>query len=499
MKRIGNNRILLLASVLSFIAPFLAAAQITFERNYGGPYDDIGYSAQQTSDGGYIVAGYTNKEPFPFGDRDVFLIRVDSLGDTIWTKTYGNSLEDGAYSVRQCKNGDYIVVGVTYSYSAGNYVSDVFLLKVAPDGDTIWTKTYGGTGWDNGHSVIESHTGGYIIVGETTSYGACGGDVYLVRADSEGNELWRKIYGGSSAQVGEAIQQTDDGGYIITGWSLSDSPDSEGVLLIKTDSVGNMIWEKIYGGMHCAAYSVQQTSDSGYIICGHKAEFGNGGWEVWLLKTNSLGDTVWTRSYGGDSEDWGYSVQQTSDDGYIMAGYTWSYGAGSGDVYLIKTDMSGDAMWTKTYGGTNVDYAYSIQRTADGGYIIVGRSGSYGGDCDVYLIKTDSLGNVLGIEERDELSIFNASHLYQNSPNPFNFSTSICYNLTMNTYVELVVYNIQGQLVRTLVNKEKSAGIHIVDWDAKDENGSAVSSGVYFYQLKTSSGVKETRKMSILR
>ncbi|OYD13736.1 hypothetical protein CH333_10160, partial [candidate division WOR-3 bacterium JGI_Cruoil_03_44_89] len=99
MKRIGNNRILLLASVLSFIAPFLAAAQITFERNYGGPYDDIGYSAQQTSDGGYIVAGYTNKEPFPFGDRDVFLIRVDSLGDTIWTKTYGNSLEDGAYSV----------------------------------------------------------------------------------------------------------------------------------------------------------------------------------------------------------------------------------------------------------------------------------------------------------------------------------------------------------------------------------------------------------------
>jgi hypothetical protein len=315
--------------------------------------------------------------------------------DTLWTKTYGGSGADQGISVQQTSDGGYIITGTTYSFGASGL--NVYLIKTDSFGDTMWTKTYGGTDYDYGHSVQQTSDGGYIIVGGTHSFGAGSGDVYLVKVDLSGDTTWTKNYGGTALDWGRLVQQTSDEGYIIAGTTESFGAGGYDVYLIKTDSLGDTLWSKTYGGgADDCGCEVQQTSDGGYIIAGYTSSFGAGSADVYLVKVDLSGDTIWTKTYGGTNMDRGFSVQETSDDGYIIAGTTVSFGAGAFDVYLIKTTSFGDTMWTKTYGGTNWDEGRSVQQTSDDGYIITGYISSFGaGDTNVYLLKTDTEGDTL--------------------------------------------------------------------------------------------------------
>jgi len=383
-----------IALLLLWALPSLSSStQITFERTCGDTNYDEGYSVAQTSDGGYIIAGRTDY--FVTDYCDVYLIKTDSLGDTLWTKTYGGTDYDEGYSVAQTSDGGYIIAGGTYSYGAGGW--DVYLIRSDPLGDTLWTKTYGGGFFDEGYSVAQTSDGGYIIAGVINFYGADISDVYLIKMDSLGDTLWTKTYGGTGYQEGYSVAQTSDGGYIIVGLTYSYGANGYDVYLIKTDSVGDTLWTKTYGGAdYDKGESVAQTSDRGYIIAGWTYSYGAGYTDVYLIKTDSLGDTLWTKTYGGTGYDEGHSVAQTSDGGYIIAGRTDSFGAGYYDVYFIKTDSLGDTLWTRTYGGTEDDHGQSVAQTSDGGYIIAGWTDSFGaGSYDVYLIKTDSLGEVM--------------------------------------------------------------------------------------------------------
>jgi arginine repressor len=357
-----------------------------FAKTYGEIDDDCARSVQQTSDGGYIVAGYTYS--FGAGYTDIFLIKTDANGNIQWAKTYGGTYSDDAYSVQQTSDGGYIVAGYTPSFGAGDY--DIFLIKTDANGNIIWAKTYGGGGNDFAYSVQQTLDGGYIVAGDTRSFGAGNEDIFLIKTDASGNIIWAKTYGGTSRDVAYSVQQTSDGGYIVAGRTDSFGAGWDDIFLIKTDANGNIIWAKTYGGTgDDAAYSVQQTSDGGYIVAGRTYSFGAGWGDIFLIKTDANGNIIWAKTYGGTGDDAAYSVQQTSDGGYIVASFA------GGDAFLIKTDASGNVQWAKTYGGGGNDRAYSVQQTSDGGYIVAGNTLSFGaGNSDIFLIKTDANGNI---------------------------------------------------------------------------------------------------------
>jgi hypothetical protein len=494
---------------LCLILPNSSLSQISFEKTYGGSFEDIGYSVQQTSDGGYIITGYTGS--FSVGSWDVYLIKTDSLGDTLWTKTYGGSSMDIGNSVQQTSDGGYIITGFTVSFGAS--YSDVYLIKTDFSGDTLWTRTYGDSLNDEGRSVQQTSDGGYIIAGYSQSIVTLDYDVFLFKTDSIGETLWTKTYGGSGFEEGYSVQQTLDGGYIIAGWTDSFGAGRTDIYLIKTDSLGDTLWSRTYGGTSREEYpTVSQTSDGGFIISGYTRSFGAGMDDVYLIKTNSSGDTLWTKTYGDIATDVGFSMQETSDGGYIISGFTYSFGIGS-DVYLIKTDSLGDTLWTRTYGGSDQDWGFSVQQTTDGGFIITGHTFSFGaGQEDVYLIKTDSNGLIVGLEEESsEFGIRIAEFgLMQNFPNPFHKLTVISYQIPnshpassnqelpiRSNHVSLNIYDLSGRLIETLVNEFQDPGVYHVEWDGA-RIGSVVRSGIYFYRLQVGD-FSTTRKMTLLR
>ncbi len=397
-------------------------AQQRWTKTYGGTYDDYGYSVQQDSDSGYVITGYTTS--FGAGYADVYLVKTDASGDTLWTRTFGGTQGDDGYSVKQTSDGGYIIAGLTYSFGAGG--SDVYLIKTNASGDTLWTRTYGGTGIDASYCVQQTSDGGYIVAGQTNSFGADSQNVYLIKTNAAGDTLWTRTYGGNGNDWAYSVQQTSDSGYIIAGTTSSFGAHREKVYLIKANASGDTLWTRTYGGTNNDyGYSVQQTSDGGYIVAGQTYSFGAGGLDVYLIKTNAHGDTLWTRTYGGTGDDHGFSVQQTSDGGYIIVGFTTSFGAGGEDVYLIGTNASGDTLWTRTFGGTQDEEARSVRQTLDGGYVIAAYTGSFGaGGKDVYVIKTDASGR-LGVEEPSVSSEQKAVSRMAATPNPFASFTRI--------------------------------------------------------------------------
>jgi hypothetical protein len=363
-----------------------------WNKTYGGSGWEDGISVQQTSDGGYIICGITSS--YGAGEDDAWLIKTNASGNEQWNKTYGGSEVDYGLSVQQTSDDGYIMVGYTASYGVGGAGNgDIWLVKTNSSGIEQWNKTFGGISWDFGHAVQQTSDNGYIIVGQTESYGAGDVDIWLIKTNPSGIEQWNKTFGGSKLELGPSVQQTSDKGYIITGCTNSTNSGDSDLWLIKTNASGDEQWNKTFGGIYRdEGQTVQQTSDGGYIIAGATNTSNN--MDLWLIKTNASGNEQWNKTFGGSKWDissfhyFGHAVQQTSDNGYIIVGTTESYGAGDWDVWIIKTNASGNEQWNKTFGGRDEDYGHSIQHTSDGGYIISGLRNSSGVDGqEVWLIK----------------------------------------------------------------------------------------------------------------
>ncbi|MFH0701770.1 MAG: hypothetical protein V2A62_05015 [Candidatus Woesearchaeota archaeon] len=308
--------------------------------------------------------------------------------DICWDKTFGGSNSDVALSIQQTKDLGYIVAGETWSKGAGE--SDVWVFKLDSNGNLVWDKTFGGNENNRALSIQQTKDLGYIVAGQTTSKGAGGNDAWILKLDSNGNLEWDKTFGGSSLDEVDSIQQTKDLGYIVTGETGSKGAGEEDAWIFKLDENGNLEWDKTFGGSNSdVAYSVQQTNDGGYIVAGDTNSKGAGSYDAWIFKLDSNGNLEWDKTFGGSEQDYAHSIQQTKDLGYIVTGETGSKGAGSYDAWVFKLDSNGNLVWDKTFGGNMDDHAYSIQQTKDLGYIVAGWT--IGG---AWVFKLDSNGSL---------------------------------------------------------------------------------------------------------
>lgn len=257
-------------------------------------------------------------------------------------------------------------------------------------------RTYGGTNTEVANSVVQTSDGGYALAGYTSSYGAGGQDMWLVKTDSAGNHLWNKTYGGTEYDGAYYLIQTSDGGYALGGYTGSFGAGYRDMWLVKTDGGGNVLWNKTYGGTdYDEAYSLAQTSDGGYALAGFTYSLGAGLSDMWLVKTDGAGNMQWGRTYGGTGYEEARSVIQTIDGGYALGGFTGSFGAGSYDMWLVKTDGFGNMLWSRAFGGTGSDGIRSVVQTSNGGYALAGYTYSFGvGDSDMWLIRTDQRGDI---------------------------------------------------------------------------------------------------------
>jgi len=369
----------------------IAKVYSTWYKNYGGANADQANSIQQTSDGGYIVAGFS--QSYTYGGKDFAIYKLDSSGNKVWFKHYGGANDDEGKSIQQTSDGGYIVAGWTQSYTYGFH--DFAIFKLDSSGNKTWFKHYGGTSSDLGYCIEQTSEGGYVVTGNTRSYTHGSSDFAIYKLDSNGNKIWFKHYGGASGDYGYSIQQTTDGGYIVAGYCSSYTYGGEDFAIYRLNSSGNKVWFKHYGGgLNDYAQSIQQISDGGYVVAGYTHSYTYGNSDYAIYKLNSSGNNVWFKHYGGLSYDTARLIQQTSDGGYIVAGNAQSYSYGSYDFALYKLNSSGNKTWFKHYGSNTDDGARSIQQTSDGGYIMAGYTDSctYGG-YDFAIYKLDNSGN----------------------------------------------------------------------------------------------------------
>ncbi len=463
-----------LLAILILATP--AFSQQRWERVFGGSGRDQAFAVVPTRDGGYAVAGFTGS--FGPGCYSPYLIKTDARGDTVWSRCYGGPNNDYCWSLRETRDGGFILAGAIDSiFQTGPH--DVYVIKTNAQGDTLWSRVYGDTSHapgknDVGKDVQQTLDGGYVVVGSTSSYGAGLWDVFLIRTNAQGDTLWTRTYGGSGNDYGYAVFPTRDSGFVIAGTTDSYGAGGGDVYLVKTNARGDTLWTRTYGGGagedgNC----VQQASDGGYIIAGSTSSFGAGGSDAYLVKTDAQGVAAWAKTFGGAYPDLARSVQQTSDGGYIVAGQNRpSANPDECYAYLIKTNAQGDSLWSRRFSGSSGANGTSVRQAQDGGYIIGAITWASGGNDDYYLIKADASGST-GMEEagigdpRFEPGIMAI-------PNPFTFFASV----PGRSSERFALYDISGRKVGLFkgnrIGWDVPPGVYFLRPESKDARPSRI-------------------------
>ena len=526
------RKVLFLGIIASwlFLGTILVSAQtetVVFEKTYHCGSVDVGYYVEPTNDQGYIITGYTQSSLYVWPNlSDIYTIKTNRYGDTIWTRTYyayDGTFWDKSYCVRQTIDGGYIIAGsVIYSPPWLEGWKRGHLIKTDANGNVVWERIFPEEEIGSCNSVLQTEDGGYIITGWASRPKPNFADVALMKTDANGNPLWAKYFDSHqetepneppSCEGGYWLEKTTDNGFIIAGQRVirfcPDSVDCSysynykddwDVYLIKTDGNGDSLWAQTYGSTKCdVGQFVQQTNDGGYIIIG--TTLSESSIPVYVIKTNARGDTLWTRTYGEGSK-WktGNGIRQTNDGGYIITGFILPLDETIKKLYLLKINSQGDIEWEQIFDGKGEDACgYSVIQI-DNGFAVVGSTANPAtGGGDVYLIKTNNEGRITAVSEENSFSPPKSFALFQNYPNPFNPNTTISFDIVKTGEVKLEIYNVLGQRVRVLVDQRVSQGSYTVSWDGRDEKGTLVASGVYFYKLQINREFSQTRRMLLLK
>ena len=483
------NKVFLLVIIHILIFSFLfsqTAPDSLWFYTYGENLNLKTHSLIQCSDGNFVFTGYTYEN----GDANVYLIKTDENGNELWNKTYSRSNFDFGVSVYETSDAGLIITGQTFSDNL-----DIYLIRTDANGDTLWTKAIDNSFNEQGGSVIQTDDGGFLItgMGGTSDFG---NKLILFKTDENGNVLWNNYIGGEIGNSGNSLQQTSDGGFIITGYKATGNGSCD-LYLVKTDAYGDTLWTKGFcetgTNVSCFGKDVKQTSDDGFIITG-TVEYDAGDCNIYLIRTNEFGETLWIKNLGYISDCGAESIQQTTDDGFIISGWRREIESTHPDIYILKTDSLGDSLWSKSFGGSLNDVAYDLVVDSSGEFIVTGFA-NYSpsqGSCSSFLLK-------LGYETNTN-NIINSSYFSAiNYPNPFNPTTTIKFSISEKSKVNLSVYNIKGQKVKTLINNHYSKGFHSVIWNGNNEFGNSIGSGVYLYKLKVNGKTEAVKKCLLLK
>lgn len=505
------NYLLRITLLISFFCNAQAPA-IQWQKSYGGSNGESYNCVKQTSDGGYIMVGSTSSTDgditsLNHGGGDILIVKTSATGIIQWQKTYGGTKGDTGVSVDFTSDGGYIIGSYTYSNDGDitsnhsiNY-TDCFIMKLSSNGILEWQKTYGGTDTERIYSIKSTPDGGYIFIASTYSndgdvigahYTLSTNDIWVVKLSSTGTIQWQKCYGGSNTDGAWEILLTNDGGYIISGYTASNDGDVIGTVyggidswVIKISSTGIIQWQKCYGGTAEDEFlGMYITSDGGYIFSGGTYSnngniTGNFGYsDFWIVKTNSLGVIQWQKNYGGSLYEVPYGgIKQTNDGGYIIAGLTNSNNNnitgyhGGQDFWVLKISSTGVIQWQKCLGGTNMEIGYNINITNDNGYIVAGQSNSNDGDVtgnhggtDAWIVKLapDSLSNE-SFTEKTTITLF---------PNPAKENITLKLNYFTPSQ-EISITDIQGKII----HNQKLEGL------STTINTSSFAKGIYFLNL----------------
>ena len=403
---------LILISFLSvnYVSGETMRSAITWDKTFGGNGEDMGFSIIQTENGGYAVSGCTILDREERKDtwraklgyvelteekrQDFWIIKINKNGNIEWDEAFGENGPDIANSIIQTKDGGYAVAGFIWTIYAGK--QDIWIIKLDENGNKEWDKTFDKDKNDVAYSIIQTKDGGYAIAASTGFKLWGEANCWVIKLDAKGNMEWENSFGGTGWDEIFSIVQTKDGSFVTTGCVWSKGAGRGDIHVAKLDKNGDLLWDKTFGGNeNDEAYSIIQTDDEGYAVTGFTVLEDTGDRDIWVIKLDKAGNKIWDKTLGGASEDWANSIVQTEDEGYMVAGWTKSMGAGKTDVWIVKLDKNGDLLWDKTFGGSENDEAHSIVQTEDRGYAIAGWTKSKRtGNSDVWILKLDENGNL---------------------------------------------------------------------------------------------------------
>lgn len=386
-------------------------------KNFGGSGEDTGQAIIQTLDGGYAILGFSNSVDGDITDKelevhDYWLLKLDADGNLQWNKTYGGSKDDRGQSLVQTFDGGYALTGYAMSDdgdgSVNNGFHDNWLLKLNASGDIEWEKSFGFSGHDHSYDILQTTDGGFFFTGflDITSARADGntekfnsltrhgvGEFWGTKIDAQGELLWRGYFGGSNNDRSHAVVPSNDGGYVMAGFSESDDFDisntqgSYDFWLVKVDAAGNFVWERSFGGTGIEiSYDIANTLDGGYVVAGNTfsgdgdISQSKGESDFWLIKVDANGNLVWERTFGGSQFDAAQAVVSSGDGGYYVVGNSKSSdqdvtgNTGENDIWLLKTDANGNLIWQQSFGGSDIDFGYDVVESTDGSVVIIGES-----------------------------------------------------------------------------------------------------------------------------
>ncbi len=474
------------------LATGLASAELNtlWTQTYGGSANDGARDVIPTSDGGFLAVGYTNS----FGDfgPDVYLVKTDVGGQVTWSRTYGGAGRDYGYAVCETSDGNFVFTGFTKSFGTGDM--DVYLVKVDTDGNEIWSHTYGGAAEDEARGICEASDGSLIITGRTQIAGTHDCNLYLIRTDAAGDSIWTRSFGGAEWDWGWSVCELADGDYGVVGTTGSVSGNRDAYLL-KVDPTGTAAWAAGLGSHHALdcdrGFSIIPLDDGGMVVAGFGNEHDtNEAAQVLLFRVAANGNVLLETEYGeGLYYDYGLSVCRAHDGGYLIVGITKDEAHQNDDLYLIKVDSGGRKEWTQIIGGHGADRAWKICEVSRGRYIIGGHTSSEGaGGFDFLLLHM-----IDPSAQTVDTPVARATARLQRPQAPLRPGGSIHFSLTRSAHVQLEMVNCLGRVVDTLLDGDRDAGEHAVTWTAEGRE-----SGVYYCVL-TVDGNSARRKVVLLR